>query len=111
MNCIIYGTKCEYTTAWPHQAEKRKDTPAQNGHDRSRSRKKQRTSDDEEEKEVRSAESRSPTADEEERLEAECGGQSVTDAADPINYLPDRAAEAELEEKGGVVVMLDRVRC
>ncbi|TLD25676.1 hypothetical protein E2P81_ATG09333 [Venturia nashicola] len=100
MNCIIYGTKCEYTTAWPQQGEKRKHVPEQLGNGRSRSRKKQRASDDEEEKEARSAHSRSPTADEEERLEAECSGHSVTDAADPINHLPDRAAEVELEEKG-----------
>ncbi|KAE9963906.1 hypothetical protein EG328_010959 [Venturia inaequalis] len=100
MNCIIYGTKCEYTTAWPQQAEKRKDAPEQNGNGRSRSRKKQRISDDEDEKEAPSTHSRSPTAEEEERLEAECSAQSVTDAADPINSLPDRAAEVELEEKG-----------
>lgn len=108
MNCIIYGTKCEYTTSWPQQTEKRKDE--NNGNCRSRLRKKQRISDDEEEKEARSAHSRSPTADEEERLEAECSGQSVTDAADHINHLPDRAAEAELEEKGKSTSIWRRLR-
>jgi hypothetical protein len=100
MNCIIYGTKCEYTTGWPQLSEKRKEGPERSSNGRSRARKKQRISDDEDEKGTRSPHSRSPTEDEEERLEAECSGQSVTDAADPINHLPDRTAEAELEEKG-----------
>jgi hypothetical protein len=104
MNCIIYGTKCEYTTAWPQQSEKRKCAPARNSNGRSRARKKQRTTDDEDE--TRSPHSRSPTEDEEERLEAECSGQPVSDAADPINHLPDRAAEAELEEKGITFVLI-----
>lgn len=91
MNCIIYGTKCEYTTGWPQQTEKRKDPPEQIG--RTRAKKKQRVSDDEEEKEERSLKSRSPTAEEEERLEAECSGQSVTDVADPISHLPHQESE------------------
>jgi hypothetical protein len=98
MNCIIYGTKCEYTTSWPQQSEKRKDAPDRNSNGRAKARKKQRTSDDEEEKGTHSPYSRSPTEDEEERLEAECSAQSVTDAADPINHIPDKTEEVELEE-------------
>jgi hypothetical protein len=101
---MIYGTKCEYTTAWPHQSEKRKEAPERNCNGGSRARKKQRASEAEGGNN-RSPQSRSPTEEEEEALEAECSGQSVTDAADPINHLPDRAAEAELEERGNTLIL------
>jgi hypothetical protein len=104
MNCIIYGTKCEYTTAWAQQSDKRKEHPDRTS-GRTRARKKVKTSDDGDGNRTRSPASRSPTEGEEEALEAECCGHSVTDAADPISTIPDRV-ELDTEEIGNYSELL-----